>query len=129
MMSCLSVILFWLLSWTVVAGCTVGDDISENGNLAVVYGSVVDAVSGAPVANASVRLHEGSSGLGSLGGIVGSTVTGSDGYFSFTDIVLEPGILGHSVVVSCAGYKSGYADVRLTAGRNTEVQVLIEPES
>lgn len=79
-----------LMLWA-TTGC-VNDYVQDNDGLAAVYGSVVDAVSGAPVANAQVRLHEGSSGLHSLDGIVGSAVTGSDGYFSFTDIVVEPGM-------------------------------------
>lgn len=125
----LSVILFLVLSSIVIVEGCAADDILENDDFAALYGSVVDAASGCPVANAAVRLYEGSSGLHSLGGVVGSSITGSDGNFSFTDIVVKDGMLGHSVVVSCAGYKSGYTDVRLTVGKNTEIQVLIVPES
>lgn len=125
----LSVILFLVLSSIVIVEECAADDISEDDDFAAVYGSVVDAASGFPVANAAVRLYEGSSGLHSLGRVVGSSITGSDGNFSFTDIVVKDGMLGHSVVVSCAGYKSGYTDVRLAVGKNTEIQVLIVPES
>lgn len=48
---------------------------------------------------------------------------------SFTDIAVDSIYAGHSIVVSCAGYKGGYADVRLTSSKEYRGSHSDRPES
>ena len=79
------------------------------GNL---IGIVADMTTGDPVPVVSLTLEPGGE----------STVTGSDGSFTFKD--LEEG--SYTVSLSKKGYKSGQATVNVKAGADSEANLLIE---
>ena len=99
-------VLFLLMA--VCASCSQIEE-DTTGNLS---GIVSDKTTGDPVPVVSVAL--------SPGGM--STVTGSDGSFSFKN--LEEG--SYSVILSKEGYKSGSSTVTVNAGTDAEANLLIE---
>ncbi len=91
-------------------GCST--DPTEEANTGNIAGSVSDQTTGEPVATVSVTLAPSGK----------STVTGSDGSFSFVD--LAPG--AYTVDISKEGYNPNSHTVGVVAGRTTEAHLTIE---
>ncbi len=89
-------------------GCSSDKEETPVGGIA---GSVSDKTTGDPVATVSVKLSTGE-----------STVTGSDGTFSFTS--LTPGT--YSVDITKEGYKPNRTSVSVKAGEQAATHLLIE---
>lgn len=91
-------------------GCS--SDSTEEANTGNIAGSVSDQTTGEPVATVSVTLSPGGK----------STVTGSDGSFSFVD--LAPG--DYTVDISKEGYNPNSHTVGVVAGQSIEAHLTIE---
>ncbi len=87
-------------------------DLSEDVEYGTIVGSVSDATTGEPVATVNVRLTPGGS----------STVTGSDGSFTFRN--LDP--MEYTIEISKEGYKANTAKVFVKKGEPTASHLLIE---
>ncbi len=104
----LIITLLFIIGVVVMPSCT--SDMSEQtGSIA---GSVSDATTGEPVSTVNVKLTPGGN----------STVTGSDGSFSFKN--LEPA--DYVLEISKEGYKANSAKVIVRTGEPTPVHILIE---
>lgn len=95
-----------------VAYCSCSSDLSEEVQIGSISGSVSDRTTGEPVSTVNVTLTPGGR----------STVTGSDGSFSFTQ--LDPG--SYTVGISKEGYTPNTGTVQVKAGKATEAHLLIE---
>ncbi len=102
------IVFVFLTAW-VFFGCSTDKEEAPVGNIA---GSVSDKTTGEPVATVSVSLSPGGK----------STVTGSDGTFSFA--ALEPD--AYSVNISKEGYNPNKITVRVKASESTTAHLLIE---
>lgn len=91
-------------------GCSA--DAIEEANAGSIAGSVADQTTGEPVATVNVTLSPGGK----------STVTGSDGSFSFVE--LAPG--DYAVDIRKEGYNPNSHTVGVVAGRSTEAHLTIE---
>lgn len=98
-----------LVFWPFMA-CT--EDITENITTGDIAGSVSDQTTGEPVATVNVVLNPGGK----------STVTGSDGSFSYKD--LEPG--KYSLEINKKGYKSNTKEILVKEGETSPTHMLIE---
>ncbi|MDE5551751.1 MAG: carboxypeptidase-like regulatory domain-containing protein [Muribaculaceae bacterium] len=99
-----------ILLWCMVAVCSCSSDIElDSGGIA---GSVSDATTGEPVSTVNVTLNPGGK----------STVTGSDGTFSFNN--LEAG--EYTLDISKEGYKANSATVTVKNGEPVPAHLLIE---
>lgn len=94
-----------------LSGCS--SDIDESETTGSIAGSVSDATTGEPVATVNVILTPGGN----------STVTGSDGSFSFRN--LEPGE-EYTLEISKEGYKPNSSKLYVKAGDATSAHLLIE---
>lgn len=103
-------ILYALLFCMVFYGCST--DENEELNKGGIAGSVSDQTTGEPVATVNVTLTPGGR----------STVTGSDGSFSFTE--LEP--QEYTVNISKEGYTPNTSKITVDAGQPTAAHLLIE---
>lgn len=103
-------ILYALMLCMAFCGCS--SDESEELNKGGIAGSVSDKTTGEPVATVNVTLTPGGK----------STVTGSDGSFSFTD--LEP--REYTVNISKEGYTPNTGKVTVESGQATPAHLLIE---
>ena len=103
--------IFWMLAVGVLLGGCSSDAVEETttGDIA---GSVADRTTGDPVATVNVTLSPGGR----------STVTGSDGSFSFVN--LSPG--SYTVGIRKEGYSSDSSKVRVTAGLQAPAHLFIE---
>lgn len=102
---------FFYAFMVIFAFCACSDDKEEMSEGGIV-GSVADKTTGEPVATVGVTLSPGGK----------STVTGSDGTFSFT--ALEPG--AYSVGIDKEGYTPNKASVNVKAGEQAAAHLLIE---
>ena len=103
-------LLFLLLIIFPFLGCT--EDIIESITTGDIAGSVSDKTTGEPVATVNVVLNPGGK----------STVTGSDGGFSYKD--LEPG--KYTIEINKEGYHNSSKEVVVAVGKVTETHLLIE---
>lgn len=87
-------------------------DIKEETTTGGIAGSVSDRTTGEPVATVNVTLSPGGK----------STVTGSDGSFSFAD--LAPG--EYTINIRKEGYNPNSSKIRVTAGEQSQAHMLIE---
>lgn len=99
-----------LLFLTFLCACASDIDIKEN--TGSIIGIVADKTTGEPVPVVNLTLTPGGK----------STVTGSDGSFSFKD--LDEG--NYTVKLEKKGYKSSDATLTIVAGLDTEAHLLIE---
>lgn len=93
-----------------VVSCT--ENVNEPTNTGGISGFVVDKTTGDPVQTVNVKLKETGA----------STVTGSDGSFSFQ--YLENG--EYTVLLSKEGYNNNSNTIRVTNGRTVECHITIE---
>lgn len=109
--------LLFILLGSLLSGCS--SESSEPPTTAALYGYVSDKVTGQPVAAAQVSLclYDG------YGSMVATSITGSDGYFAFSSI--KPTLYAVKVVHS--QYKYFLEQVRLEAGSQNEISLLVEP--
>lgn len=91
-------------------GCS--SDSTEEANTGNIAGSVSDQTTGEPVATVSVTLSPGGK----------STVTGSDGSFSFVDLEPED----YTIDIRKEGYNPNSSRIRVTAGQQSQAHLLIE---
>lgn len=86
-----------------------------------VYGIVIDADSGLPISNVTVELYE----LYSIGykKMVGSSITGNDGSFTFVDITPCPS--GHILMTSHAAYVQSSKHISIKSGKEIQVSMSI----
>lgn len=92
-----------------LGSCSTGDDFEVFGNI---YGMVVDAANGEPIAGATITLTPG-----------GRTQTsGSDGVYEFKDVDPKQ----YTVQVQKLGYKSNRKIVKVDAGDPTQANVSLE---
>ena len=103
-------IIYALLVLLPFISCT--EDITENITTGDIAGSVSDQTTGEPVATVNVVLNPGGK----------STVTGSDGSFSYKD--LEPG--KYSLEINKKGYKSNTKEILVKEGETSPTHMLIE---
>lgn len=94
----------------IIGSCT--KDIVEEPTVGIIAGSVSDRTTGEPVATVNVTITPGGS----------STVTGSDGSFSFRN--LNPG--NYTLAIKKEGYKDNSSTVSVRAGDPTSAHLLIE---
>lgn len=106
----------FFVALTVVMGfvftLSCSSDLSEDSDFGSIAGSVSDRSTGEPVATVNVTLYPGGY----------SSVTGSDGSFSFND--LEPG--EYSIEISKEGYKANSSKLYVKNGAPTSAHLLIE---
>lgn len=102
--------LLFIISIATIPSCS--SDISEDNKYGSIDGSVSDATTGEPVPTVRVKLTPGGN----------STVTGTDGSFSFLN--LEPG--EYALDISKEDYKANNAKVNVRAGNSTLAHLLIE---
>lgn len=101
---------FWTVS-VFLTGCA--SDMEENTSIGSIVGSLSDHTTGELIATANITLSPGGK----------STVTGSDGSFSFSELI--PGT--YIVSVNKEGYKPSVEQVvEVQGGKTTEVHLLIE---
>lgn len=93
-------------------GCSSSDSAIEENPFGGIAGSVSDRTTGEPVATVNVTLSPGGK----------STVTGSDGSFSFVD--LKPGI--YRIDIRKEGYDPNYNTVEVAVGQQALAHMLIE---
>lgn len=93
-----------------LAGCA--SDMEEDTSMGSIVGSLSDQTTGELIATANITLSPGGK----------STVTGSDGSFSFPELL--PG--AYTISVNKEGYKPGVEQVEVQGGKPTEVHLLIE---
>lgn len=98
-----------LMGLVVLIGCS--SDLDENGGMGMISGSVSDMTTGEPVPTVNVTLLPGGK----------STVTGTDGSFSFEG--LEPGV--YTVEIRKEGYSSNTGEVMVRAGETAQSHLLI----
>jgi len=102
-----------LLSLLVAAMfCACSSDITEEATTGSIAGSVSDRTTGEPVATVNVSINPGGS----------STVTGSDGTFTFRN--LDAG--SYTLTITKEGYKQNSNTVSVRAGAPTSAHLLIE---
>lgn len=108
----LIITLLFIIGLGAMSSCT--SDMSEKTGIiaGIIAGSVSDATTGEPVSTVNVKLTPGGN----------STVTGSDGSFSFKN--LEPS--EYVLEISKEGYKANSAKVTVRAGEPTSAHILIE---
>lgn len=92
--------------------CSCSSDSTEEVNTGGIAGSVSDQTTGDPVATVNVTLSPSGK----------STVTGSDGSFSFVD--LEPD--DYTIDIRKEGYNPNSNRIRVTAGQQSQAHLLIE---
>lgn len=104
----------YLLSVLLAAAifCSCSEDITEEATVGSIAGSVSDRTTGEPVATVNVSISPGGS----------STVTGSDGAFSFRN--LEEG--SYTLTITKEGYKQNSQTVTVRPGDPTSAHLLIE---
>lgn len=105
-------VLYCLAFVSVLASVSCSQDLNESETRGGLSGVVADKTTGEPVPVVSVKIKETGT----------STVTGTDGSFSFTD--LEEGT--YTVLLSKEGYKDNTSVVSVTEGKITESHLLIE---
>ncbi|MDE5869418.1 MAG: carboxypeptidase-like regulatory domain-containing protein [Muribaculaceae bacterium] len=98
-----------MLGIMTVTSCS--SDLDEHGTTGNISGSVSDMTTGEPVSTVNVTLAPGGK----------STVTGSDGSFSFEN--LEPGT--YTVEISKEGYTPANSKIIVRAGETTPAHLLI----
>lgn len=96
-------------------GCS--EDIESTEVTAEVFGIISDLQSGAPLPNVSVTLYEGVA-TNSHGVTVGSTFTGTDGFFQLDKINPNK---SYVIMFKHSGYKTEGQRVTFTAGKKTEL--------
>ena len=102
----------FLLFLGIFAASSCSSDISEENKYGSIAGSVSDATTGEPVPTVKVKLIPCGT----------STVTGTDGSFTFTN--LEPA--EYTLDFSKEGYKTNSAKINVKAGAPTSAHLLIE---
>lgn len=103
-------ILFGIVALLLAASCT--QEVNNTAELGGISGVVADKTTGEPVPVVNVKLKETGA----------STVTGSDGSFTFKD--LENG--QYTVLLSKEGYKDNSSTVQVTNSKTLESHFLIE---
>ncbi len=92
--------------------CACSSDISEESTTGSIAGSVSDRTTGEPVATVNVSLNPGGT----------SSVTGSDGSFSFVN--LAPG--NYTLLINKEGYRQNTLSTIVKAGEPTSIHMTIE---
>lgn len=100
----------YLFVATIIFACS--KDISETSSVGSIAGSVSDRTTGEPVATVNVLMSPGGS----------STVTGSDGTFTFRN--LEEG--EYTLTITKEGYKQNSSTITVRPGDPTSAHLLIE---
>lgn len=114
---------FIVFVFTIVGICSCsGGEEEFNDDKISLYGVIFDSDSGTPVPNVMVRLYEGSGAMASLGGVVSSSVTGSDGGFYFVGI--KP-YWRYTIITSHPDYENLMQDVELQSNSNTQISLSI----
>ena len=105
--------IFWLFIIGLLLGsCSSDAAIDEEPTVGSIAGSVSDQTTGEPVATVNVTLTPGGK----------STVTGSDGSFSFIDLSPD----AYTIDIRKEGYKDNSRSVDVNAGKSTEAHLTIE---
>lgn len=94
----------------IISGCS--EDAAETVTTGSIAGSVSDKTTGEPVATVNVKITPGGS----------STVTGSDGTFTFRN--LKPN--SYTLTITKEGYKQNSSTVSVSVGEPTTTHLLIE---
>lgn len=102
--------IFSLLAFFVAISCT--ESIDEHSNTGGIAGVVADKTTGEPVPVVNVKLEESGA----------STVTGSDGSFSFQNLTAGT----YTILISKEGYKDNTTSVKVSGGSITDCHLLIE---
>lgn len=105
-------VLFLLYLLTAAMFCACSSDISEESTTGSIAGSVADRTTGEPVATVNVSINPGGS----------STVTGSNGTFSFVN--LEPG--SYTLSIRKEGYNPNTISATVKAGGPTSIHMTID---
>lgn len=100
------------------------DSENQTDETGSVYGIVIDADSGLAVPNVSIELYEGMPGA--YGEMVGASITGNDGSFSFVGIM--PYDVGHMLVTSHPDYIDSRKHISVKAGQEIQVSISISPK-
>lgn len=103
-------LLYFLIATAIFCACS--SDISEESTVGSIIGSIADKTTGEPVATVNVSIEPGSS----------STVTGSDGAFSFLN--LEEG--DYTLAIRKEGYSSNTINATVKAGKPTSLHTTID---
>ncbi|MBD5250422.1 MAG: DUF1566 domain-containing protein [Barnesiella sp.] len=103
-------ILYIIAGMAAFAACS--SDLSEESEYGSIAGSVSDRTTGEPVATVNVKLQPNGT----------STVTGSDGTFSFN--FLDEGI--YTIEISKEGYRANTTEINVRRGDPTRAHLLIE---
>ena len=114
-----------VISVFLFSSCGVEDKPQTDDDKVELFGSVVDADSGSPIQTANIRVYCGIAPV-CKGGVIGSSVTGSDGYFkltfsreqaqesSFTTAVIEVTKSGYRDYISAFQYTNKGQEISLT---------------
>ena len=96
-----------VISVFLFSSCGVEDKPLTDDDKVELFGSVVDADSGSPIQTANIRVYCGIA-PDCKGGVIGSSVTGSDGYFklTFSREQAQEGSRSNTAVIEVT--KSGY---------------------
>lgn len=103
------------------------DDESNNGK-ATIYGMISDYTTGNTVPQATVELYKSAIISNILMDLVATSVTGTDGVYSFPNIKVEPSSNQYTIIVSHPQYKSYSRILRLNYGSELSVNVALEPK-
>lgn len=94
-------------------------DIEESDSTASIFGVVSDIESGQPLSNVTITLYEGFA-WDCLGASVGTSFTGSDGFFLIKNI--DP-TKSYFIAFRHSNYQSHNQRIRLKAGVKTELNI------
>lgn len=103
-------LLYLFIATAILGACS--SDIAEEAKFGSIVGSVSDRTTGEPVATVNVSINPGGS----------STVTGSDGSFSFTN--LEEG--SYTLLIRKEGYNPNTISATVKTGNPTSVHMTID---
>ncbi|MDE7455087.1 MAG: carboxypeptidase regulatory-like domain-containing protein [Prevotella sp.] len=103
-------LLYLFIATAILGACS--SDITEGAKFGSIVGSVSDRTTGEPVATVNVSIKPGGS----------STVTGSDGTFTFRN--LEPN--SYTLTITKEGYKQNSSTMTVRVGDPTPAHLLIE---
>ncbi|MDE7433456.1 MAG: carboxypeptidase-like regulatory domain-containing protein [Lachnospiraceae bacterium] len=97
---------------------------SENYANATIYGNVINSATGEAIPTATIELYR----MIMSQYLVATTITGTDGFFSFQNIKLEYEQT-HIITVSHPDYQSYSHTVKLKPGSKLEINVSMQPKS
>lgn len=121
-------LLFMLIPFICVC-CSSTDNFDGGDNeKASVYGMISDYTTGNTVPQATVELYKSAIISNILMDLVATSVTGTDGVYSFPNIKVEPSSNQYTIIVSHPQYKSYSRILRLNYGSELSVNVALEPK-